>query len=101
MDSPPEIAEIVAEILETGILRIRSFAWSSMPDLCAIEADHIHNLPSLLRDFTVEKLRYYWEVEHMSYMERAPLDHLTVWEPLWERLRRHVELTETIVSARS
>ena len=37
MNCPPEITEILAAILETGLLRIRSLAWSARSDDCAIE----------------------------------------------------------------
>jgi hypothetical protein len=87
MNCPPELAPILLNILETGLLRIRSLAWSDRADLCAVEADHIHNIPSLLEDYTEDKLRYYWEVERISYIERSGDEHDFVWAPLWERLR--------------
>ncbi len=98
---PPEIAEIVAEILGFGIVRIRLRAWSSLPDRCAVEADHLHKLPSLLTDFSVRKLKYYWDVQRESYIKQTPSIELAMFEPLWERLRPHLELIESADSAGS
>ena len=56
MQCPSEIAELVLEILKIGVLRIRAAAWSGDSARCAIEADHIHNLPDLLRDYSAQAL---------------------------------------------
>ena len=87
MSCPPEIAEVVLKVLETGLLRIRSLAWAGQLDLCAVEADHLHNLPDLLSDFSREKLSYYWDVERTSYTARIPESEHAGWEPLWRELR--------------
>ncbi len=33
------------------------------PALATIEADHIHNLPDLLRRYNYHKIKYYWNSE--------------------------------------
>ena len=101
MNGPPEILESIAAILETGLLRIRSLAWSAKSDDCAIEADHIHNLPILITDYSVEKLRYYWCVERLSYIDQIASDQLVGWNPLWEQLKRHAEPLGMVLSSRS
>ncbi len=87
MDCPPEIAEIILKILGTGLLRIRSLAWAGQSGLCAVEADHIHNLPDLLSNFSREMLSYYWDVERASYLAQIPEADLASWETLWRELR--------------
>lgn len=96
MSCPPGVAEIVLKVLETGLLRLRTLAWAGQPDLCAVEADHLHNLPDLLSDFSGEKLAYYWGVERTAYMARLPESDLVIWEPLWQALRPHAELVSRI-----
>jgi hypothetical protein len=91
MRCPVEISEILLGLLERGLLRVRSLAWSGRADLCAVEADHLHNIPSLLSDYSEEKLRYYWEVERPCFIEQMPPDQLVAWEALWEPLRPHAE----------
>src|ERR1043166_741489 len=49
MQCPPEIAEIVTQIISMGLLRIRASGWSGNADRCAIEADHLHNLRPCFR----------------------------------------------------
>lgn len=90
MTCPFEISPIIASILETGLLRIRTLAWSGQAERCATEADHIHNLPGLLADFSQERLAYYWEIERTAYVASTPEESLQGWYPLWERLRPHV-----------
>ena len=59
MHCPAEIAEVILPILQYGLIRVRAFAWQGQAELCAVEADHIHNLPDLLADYTPQKLYYY------------------------------------------
>src|SRR3954453_11829226 len=88
---PPEVSQIILAILKTGLLRVRSLAWSGQVDRCATEADHLHNLPGLLADYSEEMLQYYWDVERPSYIDQIPADQLAEWEPHWQKLRHHVE----------
>jgi hypothetical protein len=90
MTCPPEIARIVLQILQTGMLRIRASAWSKENDRCAVEADHLHNLPDLLNQFSWERLQYYWDVERLSFVRQSPPAEQALFEPLWNQLARHV-----------
>lgn len=91
MSCPSEVADILLAILTMGLMRVRALAWDGRSALCAIEADHIHNLPELLRNYSQELLLYYWDVERPSYVQQVPEDHLAGWEPLWEKLRPFAE----------
>lgn len=91
MPCPPEIAEILLEILQLGLLRIRALGWSGNGAGCASEADHLHNLPALLRNYSPEQLRYYWEVERPAYSSRGdgdPAAFAAAWERLHHLLKR-------------
>src|SRR5436309_1190629 len=78
MSCPPDIADVLLEILTTGILRIRSMGRSEHSSL---EADHLHNLPALLQNYSPELLQYYWEVERPSFIRRCA--SCAQFEPLW------------------
>ncbi len=91
MHCPLEIAGILASILEMGLLRIRSSGWAGQAERCAIEADHIHNLPGLIGDFSQERLVYYWQVERTAYLARTPEAETEGWELLWCRLQPYAE----------
>jgi hypothetical protein len=93
MPCPPEIAEVLARMIAEGLLRIRSCGWSGRADLCAIEADHIHNLPGLLADYSPDRLAYYWTVERSCYLERMPEVERVGWESLWEQLGAVADLS--------
>ncbi len=87
MQCPAEIAEIITEILTTGLLRIRALGWSGTnAERCAVEADHLHNLPALLSDFKPELLAYYWDAERISFMQQSSPDDVEGFEPLWDSL---------------
>lgn len=98
MQCPLPVAEIVQEILHTGILRIRAAAWSGDTQRCAIEADHIHNLPALLKDYSDERLRYYWEVERPAFIEQSSGTAVAELERLWERLSSEVDFLDAPIS---
>jgi hypothetical protein len=91
MRCPDEISGILLEIIRLGVLRIRGYGWSGLAGECATEADHIHNLPDLLENYSMEKLCYYWNVERVAYVERMADAEHSNWTPLWDELRPLVE----------
>ncbi len=91
MNDSTELKDVLQEILTTGLLRIRALAWSGDATRCAIDADHIHNLPHLLVQCDSDGLAYYWDVERTSYIDQSEPEHVRTWEPLWQRLQPHVE----------
>jgi len=68
---PQHIAEPVLEILRLGLLAIRAAGFSNRGDLCAIHADHLHNLPHLLEHYSDDLLLFYWQVERNKLMQKA------------------------------
>ncbi len=90
MPCPPEIAETLTKILSTGLLRIRELGWSNNPARCALEADHLHNLPSLLVEYDADRLGYYWECERPTFIERSAPEDVHLFEPLWQALSLHM-----------
>jgi hypothetical protein len=86
MTCPPEVARVVLQILTVAVLRIRAQGWNGDGLRCAVEADHVHNLPALLSNYSDELLKFYWEVERPSFMKRCAAGELTGYEPLWAEL---------------
>lgn len=97
MTCPPGLAPIIAGLIEVGLLRVRALAWSGNLVRCATEADHIHNLPKLLTNYSFDRLEFYWEKERPQYLDRGTSDGLKNWEDLWSALRVQIE---TIRSSR-
>jgi hypothetical protein len=92
MACPPELAEVLARIIERGLLRIRVYGWSGQANLCAVEADHIHNLPYLIAHYSPDLLAFYWTIERPCYLEHIPETERACWEPLWDRLSAAADL---------
>jgi hypothetical protein len=90
MACPPKIADILLEIVKLGVLRVRAAGWSNDAKRCALEADHIHNLPDLLSNFSCDRLAYYWDAERPSFIQQSTSEDLAVFEPLWDKLRGYV-----------
>src|SRR5437868_764587 len=72
MKCPSPIAEILLNILQTGILRIRAAAWAGNTGQVETEADHVHNLPAILEDYSADALKFYWEIERPCFLSKAP-----------------------------
>ncbi len=92
MNCPLEIASILLRLLALGILRIRAKA--DDPTRCIIEADHIHNLPNLIQNYSPSLLRFYWEVERTSFGDQSSEADRAAFACLWDELRYHAELHE-------
>lgn len=87
-DHPPcplPLSDIILRILQMGIVQARSAGWSGDAELCTPEANHIHNLPDLLRRYSPRKLKYYWNLERTSYIGQRGGQPI-VFEQLWEEL---------------
>ena len=89
MNCPPEIAPILCRILRIGILNARACGWQNDAKAAALEADHIHNLPHLLSDFSQRKLEYYWRIERLYYLEKRLefSNRVLLFEGLWAQLK--------------
>src|ERR1051326_7351653 len=92
-----QITGVIAEVIAIGILRIRSAGWAGDAALCAIEADHIHNLPHLLQHFSDDLLKFYWEIERPAYerhiaahskSSEIPLDTVR-FHQVWQEIERY------------
>lgn len=92
MSCPPDLADVLAQIIQTGFLRIRALGWSGDAKRCAIEADHLHNLPVLLANYCDDLLRFYWQVERTSFLSQLGENAAPEFEPLWKQLEPFVDL---------
>lgn len=93
MNCPPTVAKVILDILTRGLLAIRSYGWAGEAAKAASEADHLHNLPDLLRDYKWDKLEYYWDIERPCYINRAAPDDRRGFhfDDLWQELAELVE----------
>ena len=92
---PADIADVLLRILQTGTVQARSAGWSGDAALSAWEADHLHNLPDLLRRYSPRKMRYYWQRERVSYISRMGGQPM-VFEELWAELEPLVPQIEEL-----
>jgi hypothetical protein len=79
------VRSVVLQILSIGLLRIRTFGAEGLADRCAIEADHLHNLPEVIRSGRLDLLDYYYEVERLGFIDRG--SDAKPFEMLWEQLK--------------
>ena len=90
MDCPKELEGVLLQIVSLALVNIRGFSFNS-PDLkrCGIEADHVHNLPNLIRDYSLSGLQYYLDVYVKEYVRLVGSDSGSVklFEPLWSKLK--------------
>jgi hypothetical protein len=64
----PIVQASLLTILKLGLPNIRCEAWRKNSERCAIEADHLHNIPGLLEDFSIDLLKYYVDIERLRYV---------------------------------
>src|SRR5882724_9716837 len=80
---PPEIADILLDIIQQGLLGIRA---CSDIRRSQIEANHLHNLPSLVKAFSWGRLRYYLEIEKPEYVRDTSTWPCHGCEEAWKKL---------------
>src|SRR5687767_15939600 len=90
---------IYVQILHHGLLRIRDSAALGHLQYCAIESEHLHNIPSLIGETNEHRHVDYFCRERARYLgcvDRSlpGLDYtLRNYEELWARLRQLNEST--------
>jgi hypothetical protein len=83
MQTPPIIQASVLRILKLGLLNIRSYAEAKNLERCAIEANHLHNIPSLLDKFSIQLLKFYMDVEMPQYVRETNNQVLEEFRHSW------------------
>jgi hypothetical protein len=91
VNCPHQIADCLLDIITIGLLNIRSAADQNQTQRCYSEADHIHNVPSLLKSFSYDLLKFYLTVERQSYSDQTPEQHRRIFEPAWRDLEKFAE----------
>jgi hypothetical protein len=89
MQIEEELKRVLLNLLRIGLLRIRAFGWDGLAEHCALEADHLHNLPDIMIDTKIELLPYYYNTERPSFMRKAK--NPEQFEPDWKRLGEILE----------
>ena len=81
-----EIPGILAEILAMGLQRIAALGQSGNAKRCAVEADHLSNLPALLAEFDPDVLDHYWNVQRAAFIKRSLRKDAAAFKPMWKAL---------------
>jgi len=89
MNKKDEKLLALKKIISYGLLNIRRYGANGDARQCEVEADHIHNLPSVLFDFDDGSFFYYWEVEKPIYEKYTKKNDRGMFEESWEELERH------------
>lgn len=99
---PPEVADALLSILSEALLLMRQAANADDPafgaDFCADEADHIHNLPHLIRRYSRNQLEHYMTWSRTSYINNYQKRFgkpSVIYLPYWERLEIYLRNTQS------
>jgi hypothetical protein len=69
----------------SGLLHIRSRGWDNRAADCAVEADHLHNIPELVRKPDLRRLSYYYDISRTCFVKEAK-GSTEGFEKSWARL---------------
>ena len=86
------LKDALLSILREGLLRIRVLGWNGQAEQCAVEADHLHNLPQLIRTLDPKFLHYYYEIARPVFMAEAK--NTQAFEPHWSQIENLLERRE-------
>jgi hypothetical protein len=84
--------EIYLRMLDFALVTMRNYAQDWPAGYCVVEADHVHNLPSLVGETNEARHVYYLRDERAIYLERVDrtrpgIDFLLArYEELWTEL---------------
>ena len=92
MKCPDELETILLDIISMAFLRIRAEAGNGNAERCGIEAYHVHNLPSLLQNYSEAMLMHYYQIEIRNFVTVSDGINIKSFQPLWSKLGRYIEL---------
>jgi hypothetical protein len=87
MDS--EITACLLEIIRIGLLNIRILAAAGRMRECAIEADHLHNIPETILSNNIELVIAYMDFDRTTFMA-ACTSSSQQFMPFWERIATRI-----------
>jgi hypothetical protein len=74
------------DLLTHGLAAVRNLAEAGLTDLCGVEADHLHNIPSLLEESNEHRHHYYLVAERAGYLAQLRrlgaaeyLEQMAIW----------------------
>lgn len=86
MQCPQELLPIILDILKTGIVGIRILGSTNNARQCCVEANHIHNLPGLIRNYSPALVEYYWNIERSQYIRDSSAADAEKFKSSWRNL---------------
>ncbi|HEX7377232.1 MAG TPA: hypothetical protein VF278_08975 [Pirellulales bacterium] len=86
MQCPDQLRDVLLDIIGNGLLRIRHFADARDWQSCFVEADHLHNLPYLIKEYHRDLLQFYWHTEREVFIQQCAQGNLGEFPSLWDRL---------------
>jgi hypothetical protein len=94
------IQNVLLKILQLGLLRIRMLGNRGRGDICQLEADHLHNLPSVLMHSSTEELLYYYNIEIPAFRRSLEYNMITEvdadeFNGLWSELGSLISLHDS------
>ena len=96
MYCPPDILDALLEILYLGILRIRSDGQTGNAERCAIEADHLHNLPNTIKNYSDDRLVSYYQLQVQGYIARSAGQNVNCFRPAWSKIASYLQMRKLI-----
>lgn len=87
-----EIKDLLLKIIERGILNTRAALANGDIEQASIEIYHIHNLPSVIYQYSFDRINYYLTVERKEYEKKSKEPYMMLFREIWKEL-------EIIVSA--
>ena len=87
--------QIYIQILRFGLQRLRDSSELGLISYCAVESEHLHNIPSLIGEANELRHEYYFQKERALYLRRVDrntpgLDFtLNRYSELWSMLENN------------
>lgn len=77
------------EIVERGVLNVRTLLGRGEVEQAMIEANHIHNIPALLRREQGQSESAYWDVARVTYLRESKPGWPSAFREMWKTVDPH------------
>lgn len=90
-NAPKQIQDALTEIIYYGILMIRSEAKVGNSARCLIDAEHIHDLPNTINEYSDDRLLCYYPARVQAYLSATKGANVNCFRPAWLVIDQHLK----------
>jgi hypothetical protein len=78
--------DLYCDLLRKGLVDIRAMTNVGDTKLISHMADHLHNIPNIIKTQSDGAENYYWDIDRPQFIANMPPERLGEYEKIWSKM---------------